>query len=150
MAAKTIPDGYHTVTPYLMVENVAELLAFLTRVLEAVETARVHRPDGSIMHAEVRMGDSRVMMGEPMEGLGLAPGSIYLYVNDCDAVYQRAVDDVAVSVMEPTTMTHAGERYGGVKDPSGNVWWIATHIEDVSPEEEARRIRAHPDRWESK
>jgi uncharacterized glyoxalase superfamily protein PhnB len=130
-----------------MVEGVGDLLAFLGRVFEAEEISRVHRPDGSIMHAEVRMGDSRVMMGEPVPGLGLAPGSIYLYVTDCDAVYQRAVDDGAESVMEPTTMAHAGERYGGVKDPAGNVWWIATHVEDVTPEEEARRISENPDRW---
>lgn len=149
MSVKPIPDGYHTITPYLMVEDVGALLTFLTGVFEAEQTALVHRPDGSVMHAEVRMGDSRVMMGEPTQAFGLAPGSIYYYVTDCDAVYQRAMDAGAVSVMEPATMAHAGERYGGIKDPAGNIWWIATHIEDVSAEEEARRIKENPEHWSS-
>jgi PhnB protein len=135
-----VPQGYHTVTPYLLVNGVAELVEFLERAFDAEVTLRLDRPDGTIMHVEVSIGDSIVMLGEPMGEFGPMPTSIYLYVEDCDAIYQRAVEAGATSVMEPTDMHHAGERYGGVKDPSGNLWWVATHIEDVSPEEQARRI----------
>jgi uncharacterized glyoxalase superfamily protein PhnB len=102
---------------------------------------RLDRQDGSVMHIEVRIGDSVVMMGEPMEAFGAMTASIYLYVEDCDAVYQRALEAGGTSIMEPMDMPHAGERYGGVRDPSGNLWWIATHKEDVLPEEQARRVR---------
>lgn len=119
--------------------EVGELVRFVTRAFGASETHRLDRPDGSIMHVEVRIGDSVVMMGEPMGDFGPMPTSLYLYVEDCDSVYERAIGANGISVMEPTNMYHAGERYGGVRDPSGNIWWIATHVEDVSPEEQARR-----------
>ncbi len=140
MSITPIPDGYHAVTPYLLVDRVGELIDFLTQAFDAEPKLRLDRPDGSIMHAEVRIGDSVVMMGEPMAEFGAMPSSIYLYVGDCDAVYQRALQAGATSVMEPTDMYHAGERYGGVQDRSGNIWWVATHVEDVSAEEQARRI----------
>jgi uncharacterized glyoxalase superfamily protein PhnB len=142
MPVKPIPDGYHTVTPYLLVDGVAELIQFLTEGFDAKLSHRLDRPDGSIMHVEVRIGDSVVMMGEPMGQFGAMPSSIYLYVSDCDSVYQRAVEAGGISVMGPTNMHHAGERYGGVRDPAGNIWWIATHVEDVPPEEQARRVQA--------
>lgn len=141
MTVEPIPDKYHTITPYLFVEGVAKLVSFLAHAFEAEEIYRLDRPDGSVMHAEVQIGDSIIMMGEPMDELGPMPGMIYLYVNDCDAVYKRALQAGGTSVMEPTDMYHAGERYGGVQDPSGNIWWVATHIEDVSPDEQARRIQ---------
>jgi uncharacterized glyoxalase superfamily protein PhnB len=141
MSVKPIPDGYQTVIPYLLVEGAAELTTFLTNAFGAKVRQRLDRPDGSVMHVELQIGDSVVMIGEPMAEFGPMPGSIYLYVEDCDAFYQRALQAGAVSVMPPTDMPHAGERYGGVKDGSGNLWWIATHIEDVSPEEQARRVQ---------
>jgi uncharacterized glyoxalase superfamily protein PhnB len=141
MAANPIPDRYHSITPYLFVEGVAELVSFLARAFDAEEFYRLDRPDGSVMHAEVRIGDSIVMMGEPMDELGPMPGMLYLYVNDCDAVYRKALEAGGTSVMDPTDMYHAGERYGGVQDPAGNIWWVATHIEDVSPDEQLRRIQ---------
>ena len=141
MAVKPIPDGYHTITPYLIVHGVAKLLDFLTNAFDAKELQRLHRPDGSVMHAEVRIGDSAVMMGEPMGDFGPMPASIYLYVNDCDAAYQRALRAGGTSVMEPADQPHAGERYGGVQDPAGNIWWVATHIEDLTAEEQARRAQ---------
>ncbi|NNG17372.1 MAG: VOC family protein [Gemmatimonadales bacterium] len=147
MAVKPVPDGYHTVTPYLMVDGVIDLLSYLGEAFDAHEELRLQRPDGSIMHAEVRIGDSRVMMGEPLGEFGPMPASIYLYVSDCDAVYAKAIQAGGISVMEPTDMEHAGERYGGVKDPCGNIWWVATHIEDVSPDEQARRIEALKHKW---
>ncbi|MDR8391393.1 VOC family protein [Aliifodinibius sp. S!AR15-10] len=138
---KTFPDKYHTATPYLLVEGVAELTTFLENAFDAVKVVQLDRNDGSIMHVEVKIGDSIIMMGEPMGEFGPLPGSIYLGVEDCDAVYQKALDCGGESIMEPTDMFHAGERYGGVKDPAGNIWWVATHIEDVAPEEQQRRIR---------
>lgn len=137
---KPIPDGYRTVTPYLFVEGVTVLAEFLTSAFGAEEKCRLGRPNGAVMHMEMRVGDSMIMMGEPNEEFGAMPSSIYLYVEDCDAVYDRAIKAGGVSVMPVTDMHHAGERYGGVKDPTGNIWWIATHIEDVDIDEQKRRI----------
>lgn len=137
-----IPEGYHTVTPYLMLPDVAETLRFLGEAFDAEERLRLKRPDGSIMHAETRVGDSRIMMGEPMAPFGPMPASICLYVEDCDALYARALAAGGESIMEPATIDHSGERYGGVKDANGNLWWITTHVEDVSAEESQRRINA--------
>jgi uncharacterized glyoxalase superfamily protein PhnB len=142
MAVKPSPEGYHTVTPYLIVPRVARLIEFLTRAFDAEERLRLPRPNGSIMHAEVRIGKSAVMMGEPMGKFTSMPASIYLYVKDCDAVYKRALEAGGTSVMEPEDQPHAGDRYGGVKDPSGNIWWIATHLEDLKPQEMVRRAEA--------
>ncbi|MEM7349806.1 MAG: VOC family protein [Acidobacteriota bacterium] len=148
MTTQPIPDGYTAITPYLLVEGAAKLLDFLAEAFGAEESFRLDRPDGSLMHAEIRIDDAAVMVGEPMGEFGPMPGSIYLYVKDCDAVYERALAAGGVSVMPVTHMAHAGERYGGVKDPSGNLWWIATHVEDVSHEEEKRRIAAMADKWD--
>ncbi len=121
---------YHTVTPYLMVANVPRLLEFLAEAFGAVERMRLARPDGSVMHAEVAIGDSIVMMGEPTVNFGAMPGSIYLRVDDADAAFRKAIEAGGTSVFEPTDQPHAGERYGGVKDPCGNLWWPAMPIND--------------------
>jgi uncharacterized glyoxalase superfamily protein PhnB len=145
MAVKPIPDGYHTATPYLFVAGAAKLLDYLAKAFDAKEVQRLRRADGSIMHAEVCIGDSAVMMADPTgpaAEFGPMPCSIYLYVTDCDSVYRRAIEAGGTSLMEPTDMAFSGERYGGVKDPTGNIWWIATHIEDVTPQECARRVEA--------
>lgn len=141
MAVKPIRDGFHTITPYLMVGGVRRLVEFVERVFDARVSERLERGDGTIMHVEVRIGDSMVMMGEPKADFGPMPASIYVYSEDCDATFRRAIEAGGSSVMDPTDMPHAGERYGGVRDPSGNIWWIATHVEDVTPEEQRRRIR---------
>ncbi len=92
MAVKPIPQGYHSVTPYLVVDGAAKLLEFLKQAFGAEETSpRMARPDGTIMHAEIRIGDSRVMLGEPMGEFKPMPAALYVYVNDCDAVYKRAL-----------------------------------------------------------
>jgi PhnB protein len=140
MAVKPIREGFHAVTPYLMVAGIPQLLTWLTNAFDAKERFRLQRADGSIGHAEVAIGDSMVMLGEPVGAFGPTPTQLYLYVTDCDTVYQRALRAGGTAVMPPTTMPFSGERYGGVKDPSGNLWWIATHIEDVTPEECARRF----------
>jgi PhnB protein len=142
MAVKPIPDGFHSVTPYLMVQGVAALIDFLKQAFGAEEIFRMPRPDGAIMHAEVKIGDSMIMMGEAMGEHEPMPGSIYLYVSDTDAVYHRALQAGATTVMEPGDQFW-GDRQGGIKDPVGNHWWIATHKEDVSPEELAKRAEAY-------
>jgi uncharacterized glyoxalase superfamily protein PhnB len=141
MAVKPIPDGFHSVTPYLIVQRVDTLIGFLKQAFEATEIFRMPRPDGTIMHAEVKIGDSIVMMGEPMAERQPMPGSLYLYVHDTDAVYQRALQAGATSLMEPADQFY-GDRSAGVQDLVGNMWWIATHKEDVSPEELPRRAEA--------
>jgi len=141
MAVKPIPDGYHTITPYLTVQGVPKLLDFLKQAFAAQEIERMMRPDGTVGHAEVRIGDSVVMMGEAGGEWQPMPGALYLYVNDVDAVYKRALQAGAISTMEPMDQFY-GDRSAGVKDPSGNQWWIATHKEDVPPEELKRRAEA--------
>jgi PhnB protein len=138
MRVKPIPDGYHTVTPYLIVEGASSLIEFLKEAFDAQETERVVQPDGTIMHAEVRIGDSVVMLSDAMGEWKPMPTSIYLYVNDADATYQRALQAGGTSVMEPANLFY-GDRHGSVKDPAGNYWSVATHIEDVPREELAKR-----------
>jgi PhnB protein len=140
-----VPAGYHTVTPYLVVPGVADLIEFVKKAFGAVELMRHSTGGGAIMHAEVKIGDSRIMMGEPpanAEGWHKPiPGSIHLYVQDVDAVYARAMAAGATSLREPANQFY-GDRTAGVQDASGNQWWIATHVEDVSPEELSRRAAA--------
>ena len=142
MAVKPIPDGYHAVTPYLVVEGESKLIDFLKQAFDAQENFRMSGPDGSVMHAEIKIGDSIVMMGEASEKWKPMAGAIYLYVTDADAIYKRALQAGATSIMEPADQFY-GDRHGGVKDPSGNVWWIATRKEDVSPDELKKRGEAY-------
>lgn len=121
MAVKRIPEGYHAATPYLIVQGVAKLIDFLEQAFEAEEIERSPGPDDTIMHASVRIGDSVIMMGEPPADHEPMPGSIYLYVNDTDAVYKRALQAGATSMMEPADQFY-GDHNAGVKDASGNVW----------------------------
>jgi PhnB protein len=138
MAVQPIPNGYHAVTPYLIVQNADGVIAFLKEAFGAEELYRMKRPDGSVGHAEVQLRDSRLMLGEAGEQWPAQPGVFYLYVEDVDAVYQRAVAAGATPVMEPADQFY-GDRHGGVRDLAGNQWWIATHVEDVPPEELQRR-----------
>jgi PhnB protein len=139
MAVKPIPDGFHTVTPCLVVQEAAQLIDFMKQAFQATEGERITRPDGAVMHAEVRIGDSVIMLGEAMGGEQQPlPGMIYLYVDDADTTYQRALRAGATSTEEVADQFW-GDRAGGVKDPTGNNCWIATHKEDLSPEEIAKR-----------
>src|SRR5688500_18311957 len=113
MAVKPIPDGYHSVTPYLGVQGATKLFDFLKRAFDAQEIHNLRQPDGTIMHAEVKIGDSVVMMGEAMGECTPMPGTLYLYVNDADAVYQRALQAGATSTMEPADQFY-GDRSAGV------------------------------------
>jgi PhnB protein len=142
MAAKPVPDGYHTVTPYLTVRDAPKVIEFLQQAFGAkISHEPIKRPDGTIMHAQVTVGDSPIMIGEESEMAKPTTSSLYLYVPDVDSVYQRAVKAGGNTVMEPTDMFY-GDRSGAVKDPSGNSWFIATHKEDVAPQELAKRAEA--------
>ena len=142
MAVKAIPDGYHTVTPYIVVKGAAKLIDFLKQAFGAELIEKVAQPDGTVMHAAMKIGDSIVMMGEPHGEIEPMPATIYLYVNDTDATYKRALEAGATSTIEPVDQFY-GDRNAGVKDPFGNHWWIATHQEDVSSEELKKRSEAH-------
>jgi PhnB protein len=137
MAVKPIPDGYHSVTPYLIVRGAAQLIDFLKEAFGAQETFRMPG-GGGIMHAVVRIGDSVVMMSDAMGEYGPMPTMIHLYVEDVDAVYKRALQAGATPVQELKDQFY-GDRAGGVKDAFGNLWYIATHVEDVPMEELQRR-----------
>ena len=135
-----IPEGHHTVTPYLIVPDADAMLSFMERALGAEVMGRHQGPDGRVMHAEARIGDSRVMLGEATGEWPPTRSMLHLYVEDVDAWHRRAVEAGARSLREPEDMDY-GDRSGGVEDPFGNQWWIATHVEDVSAEELERRGR---------
>jgi PhnB protein len=145
-----IPAGYHTVTPYLTVNDGVRALDFYQRAFGARETARMPGPGGKVMHAEFRIGDSVVMLSDEFPGmstskapttLGGTTGSLMLYVADVDAAFKRAVDAGCTTLMPPTDMFW-GDRFGKLRDPFGNEWGMATHKEDVPPKEMAERAKA--------
>jgi len=146
---KGVREGYQTVTAALTVRNGAEAIEFYKKAFGAEEIMRVPGPDGkSLMHAEIQVGNSRIMLGDESPAMGcLAPvtlggpgGSLYVYVPDADAAFKRAVAAGAKALMPVTDMFY-GDRFGQVEDPSGHRWGLATHVEDLSPEEMARRQR---------
>lgn len=144
-AVKPVPDGYHTVTPYFTAARAAELLEFIRQAFDGRETLRMAGPDGSLRHAEVRIGDSMVMIGQARDEWTARTNQIYLYVPDVDATYARALAAGARSIREPATHFY-GDRSAGVEDAQGNAWWMATHVEDVPPEELERRAAAQAQR----
>jgi len=141
MPVKPVPDGYRTVTPYLTATDAAALLDFVKKAFGAKEHHVMRGPDGGIGHADLMIGDSHVMMGQARGEWTPMPSQIYLYLPDCDAVYRQAIAAGATSVQEPKTQFY-GDRHGCVKDSNGNLWWMATHVEDVAPDEMERRAKA--------
>lgn len=141
MPVKPIPEGYHTVTPYLVVENVANLMAFLANAFGATVKDRIAGPDRAVMHAAMRIGDSMVMMGCAGRQHPAREATLSLYVADADTTYAKAIAAGGVSLGEPEVKFY-GDRVGGVRDPAGNSWWVATHVEDVPAEDLAARARA--------
>jgi uncharacterized glyoxalase superfamily protein PhnB len=141
MSVKPIREGFHTITPYFIVRNAARLIEFLTEAFEGELISRMNRPDGSVVHAEMRIGNSMLMLADGAGEFSPMPIAIYLYVPDCDAVYKRALAAGGDPMSEPRDMP-SGERYGGIKDPCGNTWWVATHVADLSPEEQEKRWKA--------
>jgi PhnB protein len=146
MPVKPVPDGYHTLTPTLAVENAAEAIDFYTRAFGGRERARMLSPDGRIAHAEVEIGDSIFMLSDPFPGMSSKPpkelggtsGGIMVYVEDVDAFAQRAVEAGAEITM-PIEDQFWGDRFGQLTDPFGHRWAVATHVEDVPEEEMAKR-----------
>jgi PhnB protein len=149
MAVKPIPEGYHTVTPYLAVDGAAEAIEYYKKAFGAKERVRMEAPGGKIGHAELEIGDSLVMLSDPFpqsstrppKELGGTSASVFMYVEDVDAVVKQAVDAGATITME-TADQFWGDRFGSVQDPFGHLWSIATHVEDVPPEEMAERAKA--------
>jgi PhnB protein len=144
-----IPKGYHSVTPYLTASDGAKALDFYTRAFGARVTERMPGPDGKLMHAEMRIGDSVVMLSDEMPqskckaptSLGGATAMLVLYIPNVDRAFRRAVD-AGCQVVAPVADMFWGDRYGAVQDPFGNVWGLATHTEDVRPAEMKRRAQA--------
>ncbi len=142
MSVKPKPDQYHSVTPYLAVAGAEKLIDFMKQAFGASDPHEcMRRPDGSIHHAELKIGDSIIMVADAQGRWEPRPSTLYLYVDDTDATYRRALDAGGTSLMEPATQFY-GDRNAGIEDPSGNYWWIATHVEDISPEELRRRAAA--------
>ena len=141
MAVKAIPDEYHTVQSYLIVEGAAKLIDFVKEAFGAQEKSRMPGPDGTIMHAEVQIGDSVLMLADANADFGAMPATILLYMEDVDVVYERALGAGATSERGPEDMFY-GDRSAGVRDAFGNRWWIHAHIEDVAPDEMERRQAA--------
>lgn len=138
-SVKPVPDGYHTVTPYIIVQGAGQLIDFIKKAFDGNEAELISMPDGTIGHAEIRLGDSVIMVSDARgEDYKPMPTGIYLYVEDCDATYERALQAGATSLMKPMDRFY-GDRSAGVKDQFGNQWWIATHTEDLSPQEYAKR-----------
>ena len=149
MAVKPVPEGYHTVTPYLAVDDASAAIEFYKRALGAKERVRMSTPDGKVGHAELEIGDSLIMLSDPFPHsqttppaeLGGTTGGAFLYVEDVDSAFQQAIDAGATVAMAPEDMFW-GDRFGSVMDPFGHNWSFATHMEDLTEEEIAERGRA--------
>lgn len=148
-SVKPIPEGYHSVTPYLIVNGGAQAIEFYKTAFGATELIRMARPDGKIGHAEIRIGDSVIMLADENPAMGsLSPQAvggtpvlIHLYVEDADAVFNRGVA-AGGTVERPLKDQFYGDRTGGIVDPFGHRWYVATHKEDVAPEELKKRVAA--------
>lgn len=137
-ATKPVPEGYHAVTPFVIAKGAAQFIDFMKDAFDAAELGRVSDEHGVISHAEVRIGDSVVMTFDARKDWPETPAFLRLYVTDVDSTYQRALKAGATSVTDLTNMPW-GDRVCRVRDPLGNLWWLMTRIENVSPEEEERR-----------
>ena len=144
-SAKAVPDGYHTITPQLALDRAAQTIDWYKRALGAVEVSRSAGPDGKIMHAELRIGNSRFMVNDVMGGakgpqaFGGSPGALWVYVEDSDALFKKAVS-AGAKVQMPLEDQFWGDRAGAVSDPEGYTWWIATRKEDLT--QDAMQARA--------
>ena len=149
MAVRPIPEGYHTLTPYLAVEDAARAIEFYKDAFGAEEIHRMPGPDGSIAHAELQIGDSKLMLSDPFPQSNVRPpserggptASVFMYVDDADAVFEQA-QTAGATVSMPLEDMFWGDRFGSLTDPFGHIWSIATHKEDLSEEEMAERSKA--------
>lgn len=146
--AKPIPEGYHSVTPYLSIHGASEAIEFYKKAFGAKELFRMPMPDGRIGHAEIQIGDSRVMLADENEemdfrspkALGGTPASLMVYVEDVDRMFQQAMV-AGARVLKPLKNQFYGDRSGNLEDPFGHKWTLATHVEDVAPEEMEKRMK---------
>nr|AXL06135.1 VOC family protein [uncultured bacterium] len=136
---RRIPEGYHAVTPYVIVKGAAGFVAFMEKAFGATDRGQVLNDDGTVGHAEVQIADSVVMTFDAKPGWPATPGFLTLYVEDCDAVHQAALDAGATTVT-PLSTNAWGDRGSRIRDPFGNIWWIQSHVEDVPEEEIMRRM----------
>ncbi len=149
MAVKPIPEGYHAVTPYLIIKGAADAIEFYKKAFGATELFRFPAPDGKIGHAEIKIGDSPIMLADEFaemgykgpQALGGSPVSLMIYLEDVDTVFNRAVE-AGASVKEAVQDKFYGDRTGTLTDPFGHVWHVSTHKEDVSMEEMEERAKA--------
>ena|SRR5438093_588012 len=139
--AKAVPQGYHSVTPYLIVEGVPRLIQFLKDTFDADVGESVKGPEGRIAHAELTIGDSLIMMADATPKYAPIASQLYVHVENVDMTFKRGLDTGASSVQEPADQFY-GDRTAGFKDPTGNYWWIAQRMEEVSAEELERRLKA--------
>jgi PhnB protein len=139
MSVRPIPEGYHTITPNIIVQGVEQAVDFYKRAFGAEETVRLTMPNGTIVHCELIIGDSRLNLGEPMESWPAHPLLAQLHVEDSDAIFQQAIGAGAKVIM-PMTDMFFGSREGRIVDPFGNTWTISSRKENVSPEEMQRRL----------
>jgi len=147
MTVQPIPEGYHSITPYLIIKGAANAIEFYQNAFGATEFMRLDGPGGSVAHAELQIGDSRIMLGDECPDMNAlapqSPGSsgvgICLYVENVDEIVQQAID-AGAKVQRPLTDQFYGDRSATLEDPFGHVWTVATHIEDVPPEEIDRRM----------
>jgi PhnB protein len=148
---KAIPEGYHSVQPYLHIRGAAQAIEFYKQAFGATEIMRMPLADGRLGHADIRIGDSVVMLADeaPERGIhgpahyGGAPMTLMFYTEDCDAIYQKAIGAGSKSLREPTDQFY-GDRMAGIEDPFGFQWYIATHVKDLSPEEMKAAMAGQP------
>jgi uncharacterized glyoxalase superfamily protein PhnB len=140
-APEPIPVGYHSVTPFLIVDGAEKLVQYMKAAFNAEIIHVMKEPTGKVMHATAKIGDSIIMLADSNEKMGAMPCMLYLYVEDVDKMYQQALRAGGQSLRQPTDEFY-GDRSGGIKDAWGNQWWIATHVEDVSMDEIKRRSDA--------
>jgi len=139
-SVKAIPEGMHTVTPFLVVDGANELIRFIEQSFDGKVTSIMKTKEGRVMHASVQIGDSQIMVTDSTEKYTAATTRLYLYVDDVDATYDNAIKAEGTSLREPTDEFY-GDRSSGVKDAWGNEWWIATHVEDVDDKEMEKRAK---------
>jgi len=150
MSVKPIPDGYRSITPYLSIEGAAEAIDFYQRAFGATELFRMPTPSGGIGHAEIKIGDSTIMLADPCEeagafqsprALGGSPVGLHLYVEDVDKIFAQAIK-AGAKIIQPLEDRFYGDRNGTLEDPFGHLWFLSTHKEDLTPEEIDNRAKA--------
>ncbi|NOT73989.1 MAG: VOC family protein [Cyclobacteriaceae bacterium] len=143
-AVSAIPKGFHTVTPFLVINDAPKVIEFIKKAFDGTEDFKLMTDDNQVMHCSMRIGDSNIMIADAMDSMPEQRAMLFLYVDDVDRVYKKAIAAKGESVRDVRNEFY-GDRAGAVKDPSGLTWWIATHVEDVSDEELRKRSKEAED-----